>query len=57
MKQTIEDFKKEISGNDIYLIGGGTSFDPEKYIPLLPKSKTICINFLTVHVLIKIIIS
>lgn len=44
MPQTIEDFKKEISGNDIFLIGGGTSFDPEKYIPLLPKSKTICIN-------------
>jgi len=44
MTQTIKDFEQDVSGKDIYLIGGGTSFKPEKYIPLLPKSQVICIN-------------
>lgn len=44
MTQTIKDFEQDVSGKDIYLIGGGTSFNPEKHIPLLPKSQVICIN-------------
>jgi len=44
MTETIKDFEKDVSGKDIYLIGGGTSFNPVNHIPLLPKSQVICIN-------------
>jgi hypothetical protein len=44
MEYTIEDFKEEIEGKDVYLIGGGRSFNPEEHVPLLPKSRVICLN-------------
>jgi hypothetical protein len=44
MAHTLKDFHKEIQGQDIYLIGGGRSFIPDKHIPLLPKDRVICLN-------------
>lgn len=44
MKQTIKEFRKEVEGKDIYLIGGGLSFKPDEHIPLLPKDRVICLN-------------
>lgn len=44
MSYTIKDLKSDVEGKDIYLIGGGTSFNAEKHVPMLPASNVICLN-------------
>lgn len=44
MTQRIQDFKKDVEGKDIYLIGGGKSFNPDIHVPMLPKSRVVCLN-------------
>lgn len=44
MSYTIKDLKDSVKGKDIYLIGGGKSFNPEKHAPMLPASQVVCLN-------------
>ena len=44
MNYTLKDLKDKVQGEDIYLIGGGRSFNPEKHVPMLPTSRVVCLN-------------
>jgi len=44
MNYSIKDLQDEVQGKDIYLIGGGKSFDPETHIPMLPVSRVVTLN-------------
>jgi len=45
MKELIHTMEKEVRGKPIYIIGGGTSFDPSAdYFNRIPRERTICLN-------------
>jgi len=45
MSELIDELAKEVGGKDIYIIGGGKSFNPSaEYVTKIPKDRTICLN-------------